>query len=174
MFGIGGGEILVVAIVALLLFGNEDLPKNMRKMVKAWNDFRGVTNDLQRSWLDVRDQVARDIMTERPDSQTQPSDSHSAESAAQVTGSGDSKSPLPPPEGLHDGAFGQPVIQPAQGSLAQGHLEESEAEPLSANPISTSTSCAESVVAGDQNASMQSADSSATPVGQNPLNDKST
>jgi len=172
MFGIGGGEILVVAIVALLLFGNEDLPKNMRKMVKAWNDFRGVTNDLQRSWLDVRDQVARDIMTDRPESQQ--SDTHTTDSAAQVTGSDDSKSPLPPPEGLHDGAFGQPVIQPAQGSLAQGHLVESEAEPMVANPSSTSTNSAEQAVAGEKNVSLQSADSSTTQVGQNSLNDKST
>lgn len=65
MFGIGGGEILVVALIALILFGNEDLPKNMRKIVKAWNDFRGVTNDLQRSWLDVRDQVTRDLLTDQ-------------------------------------------------------------------------------------------------------------
>jgi Sec-independent protein translocase protein TatA len=114
MFGIGGGEILVVALVALLLFGNEDLPKNMRKMVKAWNDFRGVTNDLQRSWLDVRDQVTRDLMTEQ-----NPKKPELPQENASSAGAGSEENPVPPPEGLHDGVLGKPFIQRASGSLPQ-------------------------------------------------------
>jgi Sec-independent protein translocase protein TatA len=113
MFGIGGGEILVVALVALLLFGNEDLPKNMRKMVKAWNDFRGVTNDLQRSWLDVRDQVTRDLMTDQQPPKHDPQTQDNLPAASESTAT------LPPPEGLHDGVFGQPLIQRATGSMPQ-------------------------------------------------------
>ncbi|NBX15977.1 MAG: hypothetical protein EBR09_01280 [Proteobacteria bacterium] len=113
MFGIGGGEILVVALVALLLFGNEDLPKNMRKMVKAWNDFRGVTNNLQRSWLDVKDQVTRDLMTDQP----QKSDSHSKDNISENPA--EAGTSLPPPEGLHEGTLAQPSIRRAQGSLHQ-------------------------------------------------------
>ncbi|MEY2988403.1 MAG: hypothetical protein RJB13_1924 [Pseudomonadota bacterium] len=64
MFGIGGGEILIIAVVAVVLFGTDDLPKNLRKFMKVWNDFRGATTDLQRGWFDVRDKVTRDILNE--------------------------------------------------------------------------------------------------------------
>lgn len=141
MFGIGGGEVLVVALVALLLFGNEDLPKNMRKMVKAWNNFRGVTNDLQRSWLDVRDQVARDLMTEQP--HEDPSRSHAARSE-------DSKLPLENSSAadhaadhahvgseLHseesaaeDASNLLPIVQAAGGSVAQGELASAPSQEL--------------------------------------------
>ncbi|MEY4065159.1 MAG: hypothetical protein RIR26_1367 [Pseudomonadota bacterium] len=75
MFGIGGGEILLIALVAVVLFGTDDLPKNMKKFVKVWRDFRGVTNDLQRGWLDVRDQVTRDILMD----DTKSHDAHTAD-----------------------------------------------------------------------------------------------
>jgi Sec-independent protein translocase protein TatA len=129
MFGIGGGEILVVALVALLLFGNEDLPKNMRKMVKAWNDFRGVTNNLQRSWLDVRDQVTRDLMTEQP----QKSDSHSKENNSENPV--EAEASLPPPEGLHEGTLSQPSIRRAQGSLHQQDEHAADERPQSENGL---------------------------------------
>lgn len=64
MFGIGGGEILIIAVIAVVLFGTDDLPQNLRKFMKMWNDFRGATNDLQRGWFDVRDKVTRDILNE--------------------------------------------------------------------------------------------------------------
>lgn len=134
MFGIGGGEVLVVALVALILFGNEDLPKNMRKMVKAWNDFRGVTNDLQRSWLDVRDQVTRDLLTEQPphsDAQNNPAPSdasHTAHSGeTHPVESVDSAGENP---ALDHSAESEtpalPVIQPAAGTLAQGQIVAEE------------------------------------------------
>jgi|1048.fasta_scaffold62447_1 Sec-independent protein translocase protein TatA len=118
MFGIGGGEIVVVALVALILFGNEDLPKNMKKLVEGWNKFRGVSNDLQRSWLNVRDQVTRDLLSdEHPRPPESDSSNPTENQASNVSGSD-----LPPPEGLHDGALGGSavVIQAAEGSVAQG------------------------------------------------------
>lgn len=126
MFGIGGGELIVVALVAILLFGNEELPKNMRKIVKAWNDFRGMSNDLQRSWMEVRDQVTRDLLTDehgRPHSGTQTSLDHSDQhdpALAEVHHQPEQPSAVSETteaEGPH-----LPVIQPAQGALAQGEL----------------------------------------------------
>lgn len=143
MFGIGGGEVLVVALVALILFGNEDLPKNMRKMVKAWNDFRGVTNDLQRSWLDVRDQVTRDLLTEQPpraDAQNNPApsdashDAHSSEphSLESAESAGEK---LSIEQSAESEAPALPVIQPAVGTFAQGQMD-TEKEKVSVLPAS--------------------------------------
>lgn len=141
MFGIGGGEVLVVALVALLLFGNEDLPKNMRKMVKAWNNFRGVTNDLQRSWLDVRDQVARDLMTEQP--HEDPARSHAAhsedskpslENSSTANHTGDpahAGTDLNSEESAADHATNPlPIVQAAGGSVAQGELAPAPSQEL--------------------------------------------
>lgn len=138
MFGVGGGEILVIALVAVILFGTEDLPKNMQKFMKAWNNFRGVTNDLQRSWLDVRDQVTRDILTERPAQnahQAVSEESSESESSATSLESAQSKQDPEalPVEALGDNTVYQeshdvaeiPSPRVAVGSLARGELEDS-------------------------------------------------
>lgn len=143
MFGIGGGEVLVVALVALLLFGNEDLPKNMRKMVKAWNNFRGVTNDLQRSWLDVRDQVARDLLTEQQHEDAARSHAaHSEDSKPDLdnTTSGqnsvDAAQASPELHGEVSAADDEdapnllPTVQAAGGSVAQGELVSATTQEL--------------------------------------------
>jgi Sec-independent protein translocase protein TatA len=64
MFSLGGSEILVLAFVALLLFGNKNLPQNMKKMVKGLNEVKKVANDAQRSWHEIRDDVSRQIMAD--------------------------------------------------------------------------------------------------------------
>ncbi|MFZ9520416.1 MAG: twin-arginine translocase TatA/TatE family subunit [Silvanigrellaceae bacterium] len=161
MFGIGGGEIVVVALVALILFGNEDLPKNMKKLVEGWNKFRGVSNDLQRSWLNVRDQVTRDLLSDehpRPpenDPNAISEQKDSSDTSAVVSGVGE----IPPPEGLHDGALGASavVIQPAEGAVAQG-------EPVE---VSGSTEKVESV----ETVAVQSEEAQTTSL---PDSDKST
>lgn len=64
MFSLGGSEILVLGILALLLFGNKNLPENMKKMVKGLNEVKRVANDAQRSWHEIRDDVTRQIMAD--------------------------------------------------------------------------------------------------------------
>jgi TatA/E family protein of Tat protein translocase len=62
MFGLGMGEIVLIVIVAIVLFGTDDLPKNLRKMAKGVNEFKKVASDAQRSWMEVKDDVTRTIM----------------------------------------------------------------------------------------------------------------
>jgi TatA/E family protein of Tat protein translocase len=64
VFSLGGSEILVLAVIALLLFGNKNLPENMKKMVKGLNEVKKVANDAQRSWTEIRNDVTRQIMAE--------------------------------------------------------------------------------------------------------------
>lgn len=131
MFGIGGGEVLVIAIVAVIVFGTEDLPKNMRKFMKAWNNFRGVANDLQRGWFDIRDQVTRDIMTDVPEKQL-PSEKTLTSDSSLTSSNNDAKPELSSdasPSGLNPSEDCEkselPTPRQAQGVLAQGELEES-------------------------------------------------
>lgn len=64
MFGLGSGEILIIVLIALVLFGKDDLPKTLRKVTKGINEFKKVTHEAQRSWNEVRDDVQRTIMLE--------------------------------------------------------------------------------------------------------------
>lgn len=64
MFGLGSGEILVIALIALLLFGKEDLPATVKKISKGINDFRKATNDAQRQWAEIKDDVTRSLLDE--------------------------------------------------------------------------------------------------------------
>lgn len=147
MFGIGGGEILLIALVAVVLFGTDDLPKNMKKFVQFWRDFRGVTNDLQRGWLDVRDQVTRDIMMEqtpahrssesdaknltsessKDSNELEESPAHAEQlSSESAVDEGNSNSP----EESHAEPF-VPVPRSAVGSLPREANFQERAEPLS-------------------------------------------
>ena len=61
MFGFSGGEILLIALIALILFGNDKLPDNMKKMIKGLNQAKKVAKDVQVSWQDVKNDVQRSI-----------------------------------------------------------------------------------------------------------------
>ena len=49
MFGIGGWEMLLIAVVALLVFGPKRLPELARTMGKGLAEFRRASSDLRRS-----------------------------------------------------------------------------------------------------------------------------
>ena len=62
MFGIGGGEMLLIGVVALLVFGPKRLPELGRTVGKGLNEFRRASNDLKRS---LEDEIALDERTQR-------------------------------------------------------------------------------------------------------------
>ena len=124
MFGIGGGEILIIAVVAVVIFGTDDLPKNLRKFMKVWGDFRGATHDLQRGWLDVCDKVTRDILNEET-SAHHPLVESDKESLDEKSSESDGVSAVA--EGLTENIIADdsqqsslPVARKAQGSVALG------------------------------------------------------
>lgn len=69
MFSLGGSEILVLAFIALILFGNKNLPQTMKKMVKGLNEVKKVANEAQRSWVEVRDDLTRQVMLDEAEEQ---------------------------------------------------------------------------------------------------------
>ena len=69
MFGFSGGELLLIALIALLLFGNDKLPENMKKMIKGLNQAKKVAKDVQDSWHEVKVDVQRSIMLEEESKQ---------------------------------------------------------------------------------------------------------
>ncbi|CAK7011583.1 MAG: Sec-independent protein translocase protein TatB [Desulfovibrio sp.] len=49
MFGLGGGEILIILVVALLVLGPEKLPRFMRTVGKAVGELRRASTEFQRT-----------------------------------------------------------------------------------------------------------------------------
>lgn len=71
MFGLSAGELLLIAVIALVLFGNEKLPENMKKMLQGWKEARKITNNVQRSWYEVKSDIERDLHLEEEKKQIQ-------------------------------------------------------------------------------------------------------
>jgi Tat protein translocase TatB subunit len=63
MFGsIGGTELLIIVVIALVVFGPKRLPELGRTVGKGLNEFRRASNDLKRS---LEDEIALDERTQR-------------------------------------------------------------------------------------------------------------
>lgn len=50
MFGIGGWEMVLIAVVALLVFGPKRLPELARQLGRGLAEFRRASSDLRRSF----------------------------------------------------------------------------------------------------------------------------
>ena len=53
MFGIGTGELLLIAFIALLVLGPERMPQLMRDVGKAMGDLRKTSDELQQEFLNA-------------------------------------------------------------------------------------------------------------------------
>lgn len=47
MFGIGGGEIFLIIVVALMLFGSDKIPDISRMLGKGMAELKNATNDIK-------------------------------------------------------------------------------------------------------------------------------
>ena len=63
MFGsIGGTELLIIVVIALVVFGPKRLPELGRTVGRGLNEFRRASNDLKRS---LEDEIALDERAQR-------------------------------------------------------------------------------------------------------------
>ncbi len=58
---ISGGEIFIVMIVVLLLFGANKIPEIARGLGKGMNEFKKATDDIKREINNSADEVSDDI-----------------------------------------------------------------------------------------------------------------
>ena len=60
MGGIGGIEIFIILMVALVIFGPKKLPEMGRSLGKAIREFKNVGNDLQDELTKATDEIDRE------------------------------------------------------------------------------------------------------------------
>lgn len=123
MFSLGGSEILVLAFIALILFGNKNLPQTMKKMVKGLNEVKKVANEAQRSWIEVRDDLTRQVMLEEAEEEARKELSEIKKALAEK-GHNESRDPASREEPLPEG--------PANSSAESLPTRDAEAESLPA------------------------------------------
>lgn len=59
-FGLGGQEILIIALIVLLLFGGSKIPELMRGMGKGVKSFKEGMKEVDNVKKDITDQVKED------------------------------------------------------------------------------------------------------------------
>ena len=60
MFGLSFGELFLIAFIALLLFGNDQLPFYIKRGVGFLQRFRQVSKTVQNSWYEIKEEVLRE------------------------------------------------------------------------------------------------------------------
>ena len=76
MFNVGGGEIVVILLIALMVLGPDKLPGAARQVGKYLNEFRRISSGFQdeiRSAMDVVNTTPVDLPPAEPDT-TAPAD----------------------------------------------------------------------------------------------------
>lgn len=68
-FSFGGGEIFIVVIAVLVLFGANKIPELARTLGKGMNEFRRATDDLKREFREGADEFKKDMEESKNDIQ---------------------------------------------------------------------------------------------------------
>jgi Tat protein translocase TatB subunit len=85
MFNVGGPEILVIFIVALIVLGPQQLPKAMRTFGSVMAEVRKVSNSFQAEMRNAMDTVVDTSATEKPHSATMATPERKAPAAEVAT-----------------------------------------------------------------------------------------
>ena len=118
--GLGGPEVLMIAFVALVLFGGKNLPSLARTMGKTMREFKKASSEVEREIRKAIDETPDTDAPARPLA-TVPQ-YHSMPTSTPV--------PLPYPE-LQTAVEAAPAIEPAP-SLTLPPVSSSEASPVAA------------------------------------------
>lgn len=124
MFNIGGGEVLVIALIALIVVGPEQLPGVLRKAGRYANQFRSMTTSLRQEFMSGMDELDPTKWD-------------------QERGSGTPDSPIVPRGFAGEKADKTPgaPIKPVSGSMAEVPADTPEV-PTSSNSIANANSSA--------------------------------
>ena len=75
MFNVGGGEVIVILLIALIVLGPDKLPGAARQVGKYLNEFRRISSGFQdeiRSAMDVATQTPVDVPPAQPAAESDP------------------------------------------------------------------------------------------------------
>ncbi len=62
MFGLSISEIFIIALIALILFGNEKLPENLKKFAHGFSKAKSFFFDVNHSWNEIKTDIKKNII----------------------------------------------------------------------------------------------------------------
>ncbi len=65
LFGVSGGEFIIVILVVLLLFGSKKIPDFARMLGKGMNEFRRATDEIKREFRENTQDIGEEITDSR-------------------------------------------------------------------------------------------------------------
>ncbi len=77
VFGLGGGEIVLIFAVILLLFGAKKLPELARGLGKGINEFKKASNDVTEEFQRAADETSAPVKKLPPEGTTPKASEHS-------------------------------------------------------------------------------------------------
>jgi len=117
MFNVGGGEVIVILLIALIVLGPDKLPGAARQVGKYLNEFRRISSGFQdeiRSAMDVTNQTVTDAPPAA--SSTEPGVTDPVADATTPAADGPASAPTPAADVTTEPAAGPsatPAAQPA-------------------------------------------------------------
>jgi len=117
MFNVGGGEVIVILLIALIVLGPDKLPGAARQVGKYLNEFRRISSGFQdeiRSAMDVTNQTVTDAPPAA--SPTEPGAADPEADATTPAADGPASAPTPASDVTTEPAAGPsatPAAQPA-------------------------------------------------------------
>ena len=100
MFNVGGPEVLVIFLVALIVLGPQQLPKAMKTFGSVMGEIRKVSNSFQAEMRSAMDSVVDASATEKPQSGSMADATPSSTATTSpMAGQGISPRPSPPSAG---------------------------------------------------------------------------
>jgi len=87
MFGIGGTELFIILVIALIVLGPNKLPDLARMLGKAMGDLQRATNDLKRE-IDIAGEHRSDSATPNADDSNNETEKVSSETSSETKDQG--------------------------------------------------------------------------------------
>lgn len=117
MFNVGGPEILVIFLVALIVLGPQQLPKAMRTFGSVMGEIRKVSSNFQSEMRSAMDSVVDTSASEKPQSGSMaaatPRSPASSSSEIDEVVARNEPAPAPAPEPAPEADAARPSIDPA-------------------------------------------------------------
>jgi sec-independent protein translocase protein TatB len=87
MFGIGGTELFIILVIALIILGPNKLPDLARMLGRAMGDFQRATSDLKRE-IDIAGEHRSDSATPNADDKNNETENVSSETSSETKDQG--------------------------------------------------------------------------------------